>query len=475
MEFFSNVIRALYVVFLIYSLFYMAHWVVGLFISIHRLSRFEETQEQITRIFPLEIARKVPVSVIIPAHNESACICDTVAALLKAEYPSLEIIVVDDGSTDGTSDLLTEHYDLKPSPYVYSACLKTQPVREYYKNSIGDKQLVLIQKENGGKADALNCGLNFSHNAYCVMVDADTQIRPDAIRIMAHHFMMDRRTVVCAGAVGTLLHCDDLYRKLSPVHKLLVMFQHMEYYRTFYMQRVLFNTINANVIVSGAFAMFDRQLVMQAGGYRTNTIGEDMELTMRLHAFCMSQHREYKIVYAPEARCDTQVPFRYRDYFRQRRRWHIGMIQSLRHHLYMIGNRYYGFVGTLSVLFTLIYELLAPTIEIAGVVLLVFSAMLDMLDPVFACTIAVLYLLISLMTQSLLLDSLDVYGVEPVSVKQHILLILTAATEAFLFHPINMIIKIGAQFTYRKHKATWSHIKRVHEDKSPQPETSPAS
>ena len=439
---------------------------MGLTLSVERLSRFEENREHMRVSFPDEKLKELPVSVIVPAHNEESCICDTVDSLLNEQYPGLEILVVDDGSEDRTAKQLIERYRMRPEEHKAPQRIASRPVQRRYIRRLRDKTLVLLCKENGGKADALNCGLNACTGSHCVVVDADTQITAGALRIMAGHFAEEPDTIVCAGAVGTLLYHGGQYKALPLYRKLLVLFQHMEYYRTFYMQRLLFDRCNANVIVSGAFAMFDRELVLRAGGYRTDTIGEDMELTMRLHAFCLSQHRPYQIVYAPEARCDTQVPFRYRDYCRQRRRWHIGMIQSLKQHLYMIGNHYYGWVGILSVGFTLLYELCAPVIEVLGLVILLLSAGLGMLDLHFALSITAGYLLLSLLTQGVLLSALDTYGVEPIPLKRHVLLILTAATELFLFHPVNLFIKLATIVTYHKHQQTWTHIRRIHEEKA---------
>ena len=456
-------LTAAFVFFTAYTLLYLIQWIASLAISLQRLSSFSARKQQLHRIFPDSIAEKFPVTVIVPAYNESACIVETVQTLLQEDYPHLEIIVVDDGSRDTTAARLIDTFQMKSCPYVYNQTLDTQAIIGHYRQSIGDKQLVLIRKANGGKSDALNCGLNFCRTPYCVIVDADTQLQTGALRIMSSRFALDDRTTVCAGAVGTRLHSQDTFHSLRFFQKLLVLFQHIEYYRTFYMQRILFDQINANVIVSGAFAMFDRDLIVQAGGYRRSTIGEDMELTMRLHAFCLSQNRPYRIAYAPEARCDTQVPYHYRDYIRQRRRWHIGMIQSLKQHLYMIGSRSYGLVGTLSVLYTIVYELLSPLIELCGLVLLLVSAHLHVLNFAFAVRLTLLYILFSLLTQAVLLTALSVYGVEPLRLRDGLQLLGAALLEVFFFHPLNVLTKLFAFVTYRRHKADWNHIRRFRE------------
>ena len=453
--------------FFVYAAVYLIQWLISLFAAVYRLPRFAENQEYVERVFTDRVADATPVSVIIPAFNERACICDTVDSLLNNNYPNLEIIVVDDGSTDATANTLVRTYNLQPTALSSDTEeLHTQPVERCYAQSIGGKRILLICKQNGGKGDALNCGFNFATSPYCMVVDADTQVRPGAIRIMANRFIMDRRTVVCAGAVGTQPKRQEVYRHLSLPHKMLVLFQRVEYYRTFYMHRVLFDELNANIIVSGAFAMFDRKLVIQAGGYQTDTIGEDMELTMRLHAFCLSQHRNYKIAYVPEARCDTQVPFHYKDYIRQRRRWHIGLMQSLGRHIYMIGSHHYGWVGILTVVFALVYELLAPFIEALGVFILIFSWTQGILGITSSIEIMAGYLVLSLMTLSLLFSALRTYRVESISLGEQLKLLMVAACEWLVFHPINAIVKVVSVFSYRRYSKSWNHIRRFEDSLS---------
>ena len=459
MEVMLSFLRGSFLVFIAYTCIYMAHWLLGMILAVNRLSHFEENQEQAGRLLGDGQALRIPVSVIIPAHNEEDCICQTVEALLQEDYPGLEILVVNDGSTDHTESRLLSRFPLEQTEVSEEPqALPTRHVLRRYVCQVGDKRLTLVTKKNGGKGDALNCGFNLSCGIRCVVVDADTRIRPGAIRIMAARFFTDPRTIVCAGAVG-----GGQRLRHAAFRRLLVRFQKIEYYRTFYVHRILYDRLNANVIVSGAFAMFDRELVIQVGGYRTDTIGEDMELTMRLHAFCLSQKRDYRIAYVPEAQCDTQVPFYYRDYCRQRRRWHIGLTQSLSSHFYMIGKRYYGWVGTLAVLFTVVYELLAPVIELVGGVIMVLAAMAGIYNVHSALQITAAYLVLSLLTQLLLLAALRTYRVEKISVPEMLKLVLTASTEWLIFHPINMGVKLVSFFTYRKYGKTWSHVRRIRE------------
>ena len=470
MEILTHGIKLLFVLFLLYTLIYLLHWGLGLCISVHRLSAFSDHKRLIRRILPNQIARDFPVSVIIPAHNEETCICDTVGSLLLDDYPGLQIIVVDDGSTDQTAQRVREHFGLDRISLPLPDTIPTKMVTGCFQTQVHDKKILLICKENGGKSDALNCGLNFCGTPYCVVLDADTQVSRGSIRMMASRFLLDSRTIVCAGSIGSNFRQQDLYPHLSILQKFLVRFQQMEYYRTFYMQRLLFEQINANVIVSGAFAMFDTRLLRSVGGYRNDTIGEDMEIAMRLHAFCKSQDRPYRIAYMPEAQCYTQFPFRYRDFVRQRRRWHIGMLQCFGQHLYMLGNRSYGWAGLISGTFLMVYEFLAPFVELLGFVTLIAAYYLNILNLQFAWTALLAYALLSMLNQQVLLHALRNYQVEKVSVWDQLVLAFISLLEFLVFHPMNIAVKIIAVFMKGHHKS-WEDIHRTGSDTSAAPQS----
>jgi len=229
------------------------------------------------------------------------------------------------------------------------------------------------------------------------------------------------------------------------------------------MQRILLDRFNANLVVSGAFAMFDAAVLKDIGGYQENTIGEDMELSMRLHAFCRSQNREYRIAYVPDAKCTTQLPMRYRDFFRQRRRWQIGMIQSLRSHDYMLLNRHYGFAGVLSGFIFLMYELFAPFVELLGTATLVMAFFAGILEFRAAAGILLVYYLLMVLMEYLLIVSLHTYSVEKIPLRLQLAYTALACVEFFTFHLIQSYVKIAAVVTYRKHSRTWQHINRARE------------
>lgn len=456
-----SLLHLIFVLFWIYTWLYAVQWIAGLCIAVYRLERSPQRKMISPLILPDDVLAHHPVSTIISAYNESACIVDTLEAILQEDYPNLEVILVDDGSSDGMSQKVIDHYRLDFShAFILSSEKGEKTVRCFQRQLSTGHRLVLLRKENGGKAESLNCGLNFSSGQYCVILDADTKVQSGSLRIMAGQFLSDRKTIVCAGAVSNSNRLDT---GLTFFQKCLVLFQTIEYYRTFYLQRILLDKFNANLVVSGAFAMFDSKLLKSIGGYHENTIGEDMELTMRLHAFCKSQHRDYKIAYVPEAKCLTQVPFRYRDFFQQRRRWQIGMIQSMSRHGYMLANHHYGWAGILAGSVFLLYEMFAPFLEILGGCTLITAFLYGILDVFAVAMIMLCYFVLMLVMENLLIAFLKVYEVEPLSLKKQLSLAAISGVEFFTFHIINSVIKITAMLTYRKHGKTWRHIARTYE------------
>lgn len=453
-----TLVEILFILFFLYTLIYFCQWFLGLFISTYRLSDSKKKKIYIKRLFPDHIVSGVTVSVIVPAYNEAVCICDTIDYLLGEDYPNLEIIVINDGSTDNTKELLVETYGMEKEKLSYSQEIATKPVKSCYSKKFTNKTIRLICKENGGKSDALNCGLNLCNSHLCVIVDADTRVHKGSIRIMASHFIMDDRVIVCAGAISG---SNKDYQNLSVFQRMLVLFQKLEYYRTFYLQRVMFDRLNANIIVSGAFAMFRTDLIKSIGGYKADTIGEDMELSMRLHAFCASQRKDYRIAYALEAKCITQFPFTYKDFYRQRLRWHIGMIQSMISHSYMLGKLFYGWVGIISGTYFFLYELFSPFIEIIGLLTLLIANLLDILNPEFTLLAMLTYSIFVILMQAVHIKIIDIYKIERVCITQQLLLLLISIVEIIFFHPLNVVIKFMAFLKCKRHKKTWAHIQRI--------------
>lgn len=325
------------------------------------------------------------ISVLVPAYNEGAGIIDTVRSLLAVDYPKYEIIVINDGSTDDTSQRLADAFGLRkvlrPAPPI----LPHRPVRAVYAPD-SRLNLLVIEKENGGKSDALNAGISFSSADLFCSMDGDSVLEQDALAKTALPFIEDPyRTVATGGMVRVANGCKVEHGRVLQValpRARLAMFQVVEYVRAFFGTRTGWTAINGLLIVSGAFGLFRREAVIAAGGYRTDTLGEDLELVVRLHRSCRKARRPYRIVYVPDPVCWTEAPETLPYLRRQRRRWQRGAIEALLFNRGMLFNPRYRTAGLLALPAMLIFEVLGPVIELCGYGVVIAALILGVVSPV---------------------------------------------------------------------------------------------
>ncbi len=324
-----------------------------------------------------------PVSIIIPAYNEAAGIVESVRSIALLQYPRKEILVVNDGSTDETMQRLIDEFELEPIDTPYRPRLDSAPIKRIYKSSL-PLPLVVVDKENGGKGDAINAGLNVARYPYVMATDADIVLEEEALLRAMRHFVENRSaTVAVAGNVRPLNGCDVRRGKVTRValpRRPTEMAQVVEYIRSFLGARPAWSHLNALPIVSGAFGVFQKEAVIEAGGYRTGHLGEDMELTMRLHRHFRKQRRPYRIVYAPDAVAWTEVPTNKDILRKQRIRWHRGLMQVIREYKGMLFDPRYGIVGMVSWPSFVAFEFVAPIIEFIGWVAVPASLLLGILN-----------------------------------------------------------------------------------------------
>lgn len=328
-----------------------------------------------------------PVTLIVPAHNEESSIVPSLLSLLRLDYPELEVVVVNDGSTDGTLAKLVREFRLEPARRLYLPQLSTARVRGIYR-SIREPRLVLIDKESiGAKADAVNAGLNMATSPYTCVVDADSLLEPDALLRIMVKILEDPARVVAAGGIVRVLNGCELSRgriqrvrlPKSPV----AVIQVIEYLRAFLIGREAWARGNMQTIISGAFGLFQREAVMRAGGYRTSAIGEDFDLVARLHRLMLEEGRDYRIHFVPDPVCWTEVPPTVHSLARQRARWQKGLIDVLWRNRNMLFRRKYGRVGSVALPYLWVFEFLAPLIEIAGITTIALAAVLGALSRAF--------------------------------------------------------------------------------------------
>lgn len=314
-----------------------------------------------------------PITLMAPAYNEALTIVESVRSLLALQYPNFEVVVVNDGSKDETLQVLIEAFELKPASRHYHLAAPCRPIRGIYAGA-RQPRLLVVDKENGGKADALNAALNLSRSPIVCSMDADSLLEPDALLRAVRPFVEDPvRTVAVGGTIRIANGCRIAHGRVIEVgapKNPLALLQTVEYLRAFLMARLAWSRISALTIISGAFGLFRRQAVLDVGGYSHNTVGEDMELVVKLHRHFRDLGRPYRIAFIPEPVCWTEAPETLAVLGRQRARWHRGALETFFRHKDMLFNPRYGRIGALGFGHILLVDVIGPVVEILGYVLI---------------------------------------------------------------------------------------------------------
>lgn len=405
----------------------------------------------------------LPVSIIIPAHNEGVTIESTVKSLLALDYNLYEIIVVDDGSTDNTAQVVRDCFGMQRVDRPIRRQIPSRPERAVYESRRWKVPLTLVMKENGGKADALNMGINVAKYPYFLCIDADSVLQRDSLEKIVRPVLEDTRTVAVGGAVrpcnGATIENGRITRYRMPKN-LLASMQVLEYDRSFLASRILFDKFNGNIIISGAFGLFRKSLVIAAGGYEHDTMGEDMELVVKLHVFCRETGTPYRIRYAPDAICWTQVPEKLGDLCKQRRRWHIGLFQSMTKYRNILANPKYGAVSFVSYFYFLFYELFSPYIEILGVLTTLLAYFANLINLPFMLLFFAIYVVYT----AVLSMTAFLARVHTIDMKLHFADLVKAvalcAVEVSCLRFVMAWVRTTALIGYKKKKRTWGHIER---------------
>ncbi|WP_411148047.1 glycosyltransferase family 2 protein [Streptomyces sp. A30] len=329
-----------------------------------------------------------PVSVIMPAYNEAAGIVEAVRAMLLLRYPEFEVVVIDDGSTDGTLDALRDAFDLAEVEYVVPDDVPVRGrITSVHLPRGGPVRLVVARKDNGGKADTLNVGINLARYPLLCMVDADSILDSQALLAVAKPFSDDPlRVIASGGVVGLANGCTVVAGRVVEARvppDVLGRVQVVEYLRAFLLGRTGWSKVGSLLVIAGAFGLFRKDAVVAVGGMDPDCIGEDAELVVRLHRHMREQGRDYRIVFVAEPISWSEAPSKLTILARQRRRWHHGLTEILLKHRRMIGNPRYGRIGLLALPFYVVFELLAPLVELAGLVLVPLGVLIGAVNADF--------------------------------------------------------------------------------------------
>ncbi len=426
-----------------------------------RRHRLRGWQRSYRRLLGSENAPRL--AVVAPAYNEEATIAQSLRALLTLRYPNLEVVVVNDGSTDGTLEVLEQEFDLyrvhpDPEPLVEHA-----PIVGIHR-SRRIEQLVVVDKVNGGKADAMNAGLNVSSAELICFIDADTLIEPDALLRLVQPYIESEDVAACGGTIrvanGSVVRSGRVVERRAP-RRFLPGVQTVEYVRAFLFGRLGWNGLGGNLIISGAFGLFRRDVVAAVGGLLHESVGEDMELIVRLRRRAAETGAPGKILFVPDPVAWTEVPERLRDLGRQRDRWHRGLADSLWRHRRLLLNPRYGPLGTVAHPYFFFVELLAPLVEAFGLIALPAALALGAVNFEFALLLLIFaygYGML-LTTCSLLLEELSS---RPYSrFRDRLQLIPWVILETLGYRQLTIVWRLRGIWSYLRGQTEWGAMSRT--------------
>ncbi|PRZ27864.1 glycosyltransferase family 2 protein [Flavobacterium granuli] len=408
------------------------------------------------------------VSIIAPAYNETLNIVENVRSLLSNHYVNYDVIIVNDGSKDDSLEKLIKAYDLVKVEYLINDQIQTKPLRAgvFKSTNPAFEKLVVVDKENGGKADALNMGLNISSNKYVACIDVDCLLLEDALQKMVKPFLenTDSKVIAAGGVIRIANSCVIKDGKLLDINlprNLIVRGQILEYLRAFLLGRMAWSKLNGLLVISGAFGLFDKKTAIEVGGYDTKTVGEDMEIIVRMRRHMEEQKIKYKVAYIPDPLCWTEAPDNYKIFISQRNRWTRGTIETLKKHRKIGFNRKYNTLGMISYPYWLIYERLAPIIEVLGIFYFLFLLINNNIKWDYAIAFIVLCYLFTVMFSiiTIITEELTYHQYKKKGIG--IRLIMTAFLEPFTNHPFIVYAAIKGNFDYYfNKKIKWGEMTR---------------
>jgi cellulose synthase/poly-beta-1,6-N-acetylglucosamine synthase-like glycosyltransferase len=406
-----------------------------------------------------------PISLLVPAHNEEKSIAASVASLLKLDYPSLEVIVVNDGSSDSTLAQLKSAYELRLAHLLYVAEIPSATVRGIYGSPIEPRLLVVDKDAGGSKADAVNTALNAATSPYVCVVDSDSVLERDSLlRMMAGVFDDSSQVVALGGIVrisnGCVIAGGELRQVRLPKAGIEIL-QVIEYLRAFLIGREAWAQYKVLPIISGAFGVFRRDLVKCVGGYRAASIGEDFDLVVRLHRYMQERGGEYNINFIADPTCWTEVPSDYRSLARQRARWQKGLLDTLWLNRDMLFRPTYGRVGMVILPYMWLFELLAPIVELTGYCTVFLAAALGMLGQQFVLLFLIFGYAFATMISvgSVLLEEMTYRRYT--RLREVARLLVFCLLEHFPYRQLTMIWRLQGMWQYLRGDVQWREMKRT--------------
>ncbi len=312
------------------------------------------------------------ISIVAPAYNEEVTIINNVSAMLTVNYPNFEVVIINDGSKDRTLELLIEHFEMVETPFAYVEKIKTKPFKRIFKSTNEQfSRLIVVDKENGGtKADASNAGVNVAKFPYFICTDVDCVLDRDALLNMIQPILKSKTRVIAVGASMRMSNscevADGKMQKTKLPKAIIPMYQEIEYLRSYLVGKMGFSTLNSVHNVSGGLGLFDKEIIIAAGGYDPLSHAEDMDMTTRIITYMLNYKLPYSIRQVPKTCCWTEGPPSVRVLNRQRTRWARGLLQIFTVHRKYLFNRHYKRLGLITFPYVFLFEFMAPIIEAFG-------------------------------------------------------------------------------------------------------------
>lgn len=406
----------------------------------------------------------LPISILIPAYNEERNICESIQSMLRLNYPSFELIVVNDGSTDDTLKALIEHFELVKVELSVPHRIKTNKIQQVYKAK-NLPLLTVIDKANGGKADALNCGVNYSVYPLVCCVDSDSIFEESGlIQLAIPFFEYQEEVIAVGGAIRVGNDFEISHGKIKDVrigNNIFAIIQVVEYLRAFLVGRMGWDFFNANTIISGAFGLFRKKAIIEVGGYTRATIGEDLELLLKMHMHYKKNKLPYQVKFLPDPVCWTEVPTDLKTLGNQRSRWQQGLAEGLRTTWGMMFRSWSGVIGWIALPYLWLFEMISAPIELLGYLVAFFGLATGMLE---LKTVS-LFLLVSMVYGWVLTFGAVVIEERTFrrykSVNDYLKLCLGAFIEPLGFRQLHLYWRLRGIWRHLRGRSAWGVMKRT--------------
>lgn len=451
---------------LIFALSIMSSYIILGSISIFSLRKYLKENSFVNYQVILNSEMAPRLSLIAPAYNEAMTIEENVQSLLSLNYNNFEVIVVNDGSRDNTLQLLIKAYGLVAVDNEVAGEIPTKQIIQVYKSrNKAFKKLTVIDKVNGGKADALNVGINFSENPYVVCIDVDCILEKDALLKLAKPYLelSDSRMIATGGVVRIANSCTSDGGRLVKIRapqKYLPRIQVLEYLRAFLLGRMAWSKLDGLLLISGAFGMFDKEIAIKAGGYNPATVGEDMELVVRMRRYMIENNFKYSVFYIPDPICWTEAPESFTVFKKQRSRWTRGTMETLWAHRKMFLNPRYKILGIISIPYWTFFEYLAPLLEITGIIVSIYLIYYGLISWKLLLLVTVMVYVFAVLISCLALLTEEYTYSQYTRIKDFKRLLVAAFIEPFCFHPVTVYAAVLGNWEKIRGKNGWGEMKR---------------